>query len=260
MNQGGNPQMLRKPPRAAAGVRRVGVLLAWSLVMAVSLPVAAQDWGQRRAESMVDADISGLSTWTRDAGDRTSAGSAAYGDEYATDEALDEFRLRFDPQVSEEARMDYLRTIRQTYGDRIASAFEAEYERKGVRRAFDEIVGPYGLHGDDYGDVFAGYVLAMWMIANQTAPPDPRSARAVAEQARWVLGQDGLQRSWRDRQYAAESMMYETVSAIYGRQEAERVGDVETLDRMSALARRKFLRSNMDLTDMVLSDEGLVRR
>lgn len=171
-----------------------------------------------------------------------------------------DFSIARDPAVSREARRDFIDSIRRANGERIAGLIDASFDRKSVYAAFREIAGPYGLRADDYGDVFAAYMVAMWMVANQAPPPADELVRSVNDQAHWVLGRGSLQGSRRERQRAAETMMYELVSAIYGQQEAERVGDVDTLDRMAMLARRKFLRSGLDLTAMTLGPDGMVRR
>lgn len=171
-----------------------------------------------------------------------------------------DFFVRFDPAVSVEARRDFLDSVRRRNSERVVNAIAAEFDRKDVRRAFRDEAGPYGLRGDDYGDVFAAYMVTMWLVANQAPLPDVGAVRAVNEQAHEVLAYNGLQGSRRERQLAAEGMMYELVSAIYARQEAERVGDTATLDRMARLARAKFMKSGMDLQAMVISDAGMVRR
>lgn len=171
-----------------------------------------------------------------------------------------DFHVGSDPHASEEARRGFIASIRRTSGERVARLIDADFARRGVRQAFQEVAGPYGLRSDDYGDVFAAYMVTMWMVANQAPVPEAWRVQAVNDQAHWMLGATGLQGSRHERQVTAETMMYELVSAIYGRQEAERVGDVDTLDRMASLARRKFLHSNMDLTDMVLGRDGMVRR
>lgn len=176
--------------------------------------------------------------------------------------ALDtvDFSVGHDPAVSSEARRTFLNSIRRTNSERVVGAIAAEFDRKDVRSAFRDEAGPYGLRVDDYGDVFTAYMVTMWLIANQAPLPDVASVRAVNEQSHAVLASGGLQGSRRERQLTAEGMMYELISAIYARQEAERVGDGATLDRMAGLARKKFLRSGMDLQAMVISDIGLVRR
>lgn len=171
-----------------------------------------------------------------------------------------DFSIGNDPAVSSEARRTFLDSIRRTNSERVVNAIAAEFNRKDVRSAFRDEAGPYGLRGDDYGDVFTAYMITMWLIANQAPLPDVASVRAVNEQSHAVLAHNGLRGGRRERQLTAEGMMYELVSAIYARQEAERVGDGATLDRMAMLARKKFLRSGMDLQAMVISDAGLVRR
>lgn len=167
--------------------------------------------------------------------------------------------VTYDPAISAEANRSYIDGVRSGYGDGIARAFAAEFERKDVRSAFRDLVRPYGLRLDNYGDVFAGYIATLWSIANQAPAPRAAQVRALSAQASTIfarsLGDDRHQ-----RQLDAERMMYEAVSATYGREEMERVGDRAGLERMAMQARNKFLRSGMDLQAMVFSERGLVRR
>lgn len=171
-----------------------------------------------------------------------------------------DFSIARDPDVSRQARRDFIASIRRANGERIAGLIDESFGRKSVYAGFREIAGPYGLIADDYGDVFAAYMVTMWMVANQAPAPPVDWVRAVSDQAHGVLGRGSLQGSPRERQRVAETMMYELVSAIYGRQEAQRVDDVDTLDRMAVLARGKFLRSGLDLVEMRLGPDGMVRR
>jgi len=192
-----------------------------------------------------------------EAGNRKRSGSGYAGE--ASKPAARRMKIAYDRSVSQEANRSYIGDVRSGYGDGIANAFAAEFESKDVRTAFSEIVRPYGLRLDDYGDVFAGYITIMWSIANQAPAPRAAQIRALSDQASAVFA-NGFGNDPRQRQMDAERMMYEAVAATYGREEMKRVGDRAGLVRMAGQARQKFLRSGMDLRAMVFTDRGLLRR
>lgn len=182
--------------------------------------------------------------------DSTATGSAQSG----------QFGIGNDPEASAQARRRFIDSIRRNSGEQVARLIDADFSRRGVREAFREVVGRSGLRSDDYADVFAAWVVTLWMVANRAPEPDVGRVRSVSAQTHRMFDGSASLGDARERQIAGETMMYELVAATFGKREAERVGDSATLDRMANLARRKFLHSDMDLTRMVLTDAGLVRR
>lgn len=257
--------------RAGCAVRqKAAVVVAFAIAMLVgSIGQAEAQIDPTIGSDMLDATIQNMTSYgamqTTIEDTRGHDGDAYLRDldpSSRRDESYDgpDFSIGRDPSVSREARRAFIESIRRANGGRVADLIDASFDQKSVYAGFREIAGPYGLRADDYGDVFAAYMVTMWMVANQAPPPPDDLVRSVNDQAHWVLGRGSLQGSRRERQRVAETMMYELVSAIYGRQEAERVGDVETLDRMATLARRKFLRSGLDLTATTLGSDGMVSR
>lgn len=240
------------------------------LVVLLGMPGVsrAQIFDTQFSATIMNSNLSSMATYTRNT-DQLKIERSRIEDSYSShgrrphwsgtrDASL--FSVGADLRASVDAKRDFIASIRRTSGDRVADLIAADFDRRDVRAAFREIAGPYGLRSDDYGDVFTAYVIVMWMVANQAPAPTFDVVQAVNAQSHDVLARDGLREGRIERQLAAEGMMYELVAATYGRQEAERVGDVGTLNRMATLARRKFLRSNMDLTDMALGRDGMVRR
>lgn len=169
-------------------------------------------------------------------------------------------RVDADPRVSAQVRSEFLDNIRKRSGDRVAAQVEQTFDRKDVRSAFSEAAGPYGLRADDYGDVFAGYLVLMWMTANRAGLPNLDQVRAVRRQTHGMFARDGVKGTRQQRQMQAEGMMYEVVAMIYARQEAERAGNTAALQDMAANAQTKFLKHGLDLQAMSLNGAGLVRR
>lgn len=170
-----------------------------------------------------------------------------------------DFSVSYERPVSDDVRQRFISAIRKANGDRIASLIDASFSSRSVRDSFRDLASPYGLHADDYGDVFTAYLVTLWMVANQVAAPSASAVRAVNAQTHATLAHSGLEGSQRERQMTAERMMYELVSATYGSDEARRVGDVATLARMATLARAKFFDSGLDLQAMAIGDGGMVR-
>ncbi len=171
-----------------------------------------------------------------------------------------DFTIANDPAIAAEVKREYLKSIRARNGDRIAANIERAFDHKSVRVAFSESATPYGLRTDDYADVFAAYLVVMWMTANQTEPPAVADVQAVSAQTHDVFAQSAQRWTSQQRQMQAEGMMYETVSALYARQSAQRVGDTATLQKMAAAAQRNFLKNGLDLQAMVIDGSGLVRQ
>ncbi|HEY0179232.1 MAG TPA: hypothetical protein VGC30_06325 [Dokdonella sp.] len=172
-----------------------------------------------------------------------------------------DLRVGRDPRVSAQVWKGFIDGIRERSGADVADRVSATFRRKDVRSAFDEAARPYGLRSDDYGDVFAGYLVTLWMTANQAPLPGVREVRSVDGQVHGYLACSGVPADPRQRQLQAEQMMYEVVATIYARQEAERSGNRRALADMAANAQRNFLAHGLNLQAMTLREgSGLVRR
>ncbi len=247
---------------------RALVLTVAFLSLGASGAIQAQIFDTQFSATIMNSNLSSMATYTRHTdelriersrlGGTHSSSSQPSLAGHTWDASL--FAVDSDRQASLDAKRDFIASIRRTSGDRVAGLISEDFDRRDVRAAFREIAGPYGLRSGDYGDVFTAYLIVMWMIANRAPAPSADVVRAVNAQSHRMLARDGMREGRRERQLVAEGMMYELVAATYGRQEAERVGDVATLNRMATLAQRKFLRSNLDLTAMTLGMDGMVRR
>lgn len=171
-----------------------------------------------------------------------------------------DFAIADDPEVSAAVKRQYLDGVRARSGERVAANIERAFDYKDVRTAFAESATPYGLRTDDYADVFAAYLVVMWMTANQVDAPAASDVRAVSDQTHGIFAPSARQWTSRQRQMQAEGMMYEIVSALYARQSAQRVGDTATLQKMAAAAQRNFLKNGLNLQAMMIDGSGLVRR
>lgn len=238
-------------------------LFCWNFAQAQIDPMIGTDMLNSTLQTMtsyntMQTTIEDTRTHDREVYLRNSGSGVAGGRSYAA--PRHSYSVGSNPDASEEARRGFIASIRRTSGDSVAQLIDEDLSRRGIRNAFRELTGRYGMRENDYADVFAAYMVSMWMIANDAPVPEAWRVQAVRDQADRMFERSGLEGSAFDRQVTAETMMYELVAAIYGRQEAERVGDAATIDRMAVLARRKFLPSNLDLTAMVLTGDGMVRR
>lgn len=238
------------------------------LFLGASGAAQAQIFDTQFSATIMNSNLSSMATYTRHTDElrieRARLGNGGSGSRMPANSSrtwdTSAFSVGTDRSASVDAKRDFIASIRRTSGDRVADLISEDFDRRDVRAAFREIAGPYGLRPDDYGDVFTAYMIVMWMVANRAPAPSRDVVQAVNAQSHDVLARDGLREGRIERQLVAEGMMYELVAATYGRQEAERVGDVRTLSRMATLARNKFLRSNLDLTRMALGADGMVRR
>lgn len=166
-----------------------------------------------------------------------------------------------DPGVSAAAWKDFIDGVHARSGSGVADEIRSIFRYKDVRTIFNDVAGPFGLHADDYGDVLAGYLVALWMVANQAPIPDVVQVQAVNGQVHGQLARKAPIADARQRQMQAEQMMYEVVATIHARQMAERSGNLQALADMAAVAQRSFLARGLDLQGMVLKERvGLVRR
>lgn len=166
-----------------------------------------------------------------------------------------------DPGVSAAAWKDFIDGVRVRSGAGVAEEIRNVFRYKDVRTVFNEVAGPFGLHSDDYGDVLAGYLVALWMVANQAPVPGVVQVQAVNGQVHGQLARKAPVGDVRQRQMQAEQMMYEVVATIHARQTAERSGNRQALEDMAEVAQRSFLARGLDLQGMVLRERvGLVRR
>lgn len=175
--------------------------------------------------------------------------------------AASSLRVGNDPEISAQVWTEFINGVQARSGGRVADEIQALFRRKDVRTTFNETAGPFGLRADDYGDVLAGYLVALWMTANQAPVPSVVQVQSVNGQVHGHLARTGVNATSRQLQMQAEQMMYEVVATIYARQEAERTGNRRALEDMAETAQRNFLARGLDLQAMVLREgSGLIRR
>lgn len=198
-------------------------------------------------------------------------GQLAYGDNAATTASQprrvspplprSSLAVAHDRDVSAAAWKGYINGVRARSGATTANEIRGVFRSRDVRANFNEMVGPFGLHADDYGDVLSAYVIALWMVANQAPVPNVVQVQTVNGQVHGQLARKPPTGSARQLQMQAEQMMYEVVATIHARQTAERSGNLRALADMAAVAQRSFLARGLDLQGMVLKERvGLVRR
>lgn len=187
--------------------------------------------------------------------DKTAPASDVFG---AT---LTDFEVSFDPRISDDVRKDYIDSLARANGAKAANSLGDYYSRTSVHQLFGKAVSPYGLRGDDFADVTTAYVVVMWMIANQTALPSTGDVQGVRGQMREILSAERrIPVRAGERQRAAESLIYQTVTLIKVREEAQSQGNQAFLSHLADSAQASMARQKFDLRGLVMSDEGLVQR
>jgi hypothetical protein len=172
-----------------------------------------------------------------------------------------DFHVRFDPRISREVKDDYMDSIARANGAKAAQGLGSYYDRSNVHDLFQTAVAPYGLRGDDLADVTTAYVVVMWMTANQTGLPSAREVQGVREQMREVMF-DGhsIPQHADERQRAAESLIYQTVTLIKVREEAQAQRNDRFLAHLADSAQASMARRQFDLRRLALTEAGMVQR
>lgn len=169
--------------------------------------------------------------------------------------------VRFDPQVSREVRNAYIDAIARQSGQQAAEGLRRYYERSDVHRLFETAVAPYGLQSDDLIDITTAYVVVMWITANESALPSRAEVQAVRTQLRdAVLSEGKVPHHAEDRQRAAESLIYQTVTLIRVREEAQAQRNADFLARLADSAQASMARHKFDLRGLSMTNYGLVQR
>ena len=224
-------------PRTKSNLRRV--VFAVSAVLAASVAHAqSDDTGANALQQLMFDGISGSGEAQVEPQSDTSVGA--------------------DPQVSAQAKQAYIDKIRAAKGDAAAGPIDAFFTQNPIRTVFTRVGEPYGLNPDSYRDVLAAWMLTMWLTANN-APQLPTQAQVdgVRRQTDDTLKLQGIPGTAADRQLAAESMMYEVVSAIAARQKAEQAGNRAALESLSASTQGNLQQRGLNFQALALDDNGL---
>lgn len=171
------------------------------------------------------------------------------------------FSVRFDDAVSRDARRDYIAEVERSSGRDAARALDAWYDQHDARALLGEAMAPYGLRGDDFGDITTAWLVVMWSIANQAPLPSAESVQAVRAQTRASLFDNGGVPARADtRQRTLEALVYQTVTLMQARASAEAAGDAAYLDALADSAQASMQRQRVDLRATAMTDAGMINR
>jgi hypothetical protein len=143
----------------------------------------------------------------------------------------------------------------------VAGELDTFYSRHPVRSQFEIAIRPYGLRSDDLADVAAAHLVVMWMTANNARLPDAVQVRGVQAQVQRQMASSGASNPRADeRQRIAEALMYQTVTLIKVREQAQaESSDAHLLD-LADSAQSTMAKQDVDLRAMQLTADGLVPR
>lgn len=176
-------------------------------------------------------------------------------------QGIPDLSVRFDRAVSNAVRDEYLASIARASGDRAAQGLRGYYASNDVRALLGSAVRPYGFGTDDLADVTTAYLLVMWMTANDAALPTVAEARGVQAQIHDAFASGAaIPPPANARQRAAESMMYQTVTLIRVREEAQKQRNTAYLVQLADSAQASMARQSFDLRALELTPAGLVPR
>lgn len=172
-----------------------------------------------------------------------------------------ELVVEFDPIVSREVRKDYIAAIERSSGAKAARGLDQYYESHDVHVLLRKAVAPYGLRGDDLGDVATAWLVVMWMTANDAPLPTTAVVKGVRDQTRYaLLARGNLPESAAERQRTLEALAYQTVTLIRVRESAQASGNQAFLVQLADSAQASMRAQQLDLRAMALTEDGLVRR
>ncbi|HEY8957343.1 hypothetical protein [Chitinophaga sp.] len=112
----------------------------------------------------------------------------------------------------------------------------------------------------NYADAFTAYMLGMWRIANrQGTNPSAPMIQAVRRQIALTVRPDGWNN--RQKQEAMEYMIYELIFANEPYESSRKSGDKKQMMLDSDAVQQRFLsRNNMDLRNMIITNEGMIKK
>jgi hypothetical protein len=121
---------------------------------------------------------------------------------------------------------------------------------------FDSAMNKYGLRSGNMIDTMTGYWLTMWSIVHRTSMPNRSAIEGVRAQMAAIAKQSGIAtvRS-EDKQRESQKLIWQMVLALG----AQRQPGMNLKD-LSMEVNRTAVRQGMDLSLMMVTNEGFVRR
>ncbi|HEY4273941.1 MAG TPA: hypothetical protein VGM68_00535 [Rhizomicrobium sp.] len=174
--------------------------------------------------------------------------------------AIADFTVPSNPAVSAQVKAAFLDAIRAHNSPEVTAGIADIFQRKPVRAAYLEAASPYDITDRDLRDVVAAYLTVAWMTANKAPLPTREQVQGLRHQVADDLAKVFAAADARTRQTIAEQMMYQIVSTIYARQDAEKAGDSQTLQRMADQTSTAFRTQKLDLRAIALTDQGFSPR
>ncbi|CEJ14095.1 hypothetical protein BN1110_04422 [bacterium YEK0313] len=168
------------------------------------------------------------------------------------------FAIGTDPQVSDQARDQFF--ARFGSAGQAARAVAALYTARPVRQAFLAAAAPYGLTDADMRDVTTAHFVTAWTIVNGAPPPTRAQVQGVRAQVAARMETSRPPAAARERQMAAEQMMYDVTAMLYAQEAAARTGTPEAGRQLAAQTAESYVRRGFDLRRVALTDRGFVPR
>ena len=168
------------------------------------------------------------------------------------------FAIGTDPAVSDQARDQFFARFRSA--GQAGPAVVALYTARPVRQAFLAAAAPYGLTDADMRDVTTAHFVTAWMIVNGAPPPTRAQVQGVRAQVAARMEISRPPAVARERQMAAEQMMYDVTAMLYALEAASQASQAEARAQLSAQTAESYVRRGFDLRKVALTDRGFVPR
>lgn len=160
-------------------------------------------------------------------------------------------------RVAEEVKEAIIRNLKKK-NPVSGKNLEAALAKDNPYAAYVTLFSKLGLDAErNYADVFTGYMLGMWRIANRKADnPTIDQIKAVRRQV--ISNVDITHFSNRDKQEKAAYLLYDLIFANEPYEASRRANDRQQLQEDSDAVYHRFLQQNrLDLRKMVITENGL---
>lgn len=129
-------------------------------------------------------------------------------------------------------------------------------DSQDVIAMFGRDMAPYGLQLGNVGDALTAYLVANWMIINQTDLPKKEMVVAVKRNISGAMGASLGKLTNEQRQTFSELLIYQTMFAIGSRTTA--LGKTAAMQKLSDQSHQGMLAIGIDMRKLALTSKGLL--
>ncbi len=121
-----------------------------------------------------------------------------------------------DPEVSRKAELALIGIVEKS-NPAVVGQLKKTLRENDIIGMFDRDMRPFSLSSEGLADVFAAFIVASWMIANQTGIPEAKAVTAVRNNTATGMSDAIGRLDPKQRQMIAEIVVYQTMFSIGAR-------------------------------------------